>query len=93
MTRSRTLEHLIALSNELQARGVDLVVLDQGIDTSTALGQMLFQILGTTAEFERTLMSERTRDGLAVVAITGPPVLAANREVAERRARLPVWHV
>ena len=60
----RSLEHLIALSTQLQARGVDLVVLDQGIDTSTAVGRMFFQILGAIAEFEHALMSERTRDGL-----------------------------
>jgi DNA invertase Pin-like site-specific DNA recombinase len=42
----RSLEHLIILSRDLQARGVDLVVLDQGIDTSTAVGRMFFQILG-----------------------------------------------
>ena len=60
----RSLEHLIALSRDLQARGVDLVVLDQGIDTSTAVGRMFFQILGAIAEFEHALMSERTRDGL-----------------------------
>jgi DNA invertase Pin-like site-specific DNA recombinase len=46
----RSLEHLISLSNELQKRGVDLVVLDQGIDTSTAVGRMFFQILGAIAE-------------------------------------------
>jgi Resolvase, N terminal domain len=34
----RSLEHLIEISKQLQARGVDLVVLDQGIDTSTAVG-------------------------------------------------------
>ena len=61
----RSLEHLIALSRDLQARGVDLVVLDQGIDTSTAVGRMFFQILGAIAEFEHALMSERTREGLA----------------------------
>jgi DNA invertase Pin-like site-specific DNA recombinase len=60
----RSLEHLIALSTQLQTRGVDLVVLDQGIDTSTAVGRMFFQILGAIAEFEHALMSERTRDGL-----------------------------
>jgi len=49
----RSLAHLIALSAELQQRGVDLVVLDQGIDTSTAVGRMFFQILGAIAEFER----------------------------------------
>jgi len=47
----RSLEHLIDLSNELQTIGVDLVVLDQGIDTSTAVGRMFFQILGAIAEF------------------------------------------
>jgi hypothetical protein len=61
----RSLEHLIELSKTLHDRGVDLVVLDQGIDTSTAVGRMFFQILGAIAEFEHALMSERTRDGLA----------------------------
>jgi DNA invertase Pin-like site-specific DNA recombinase len=42
----RSLEHLIELSHQLQTAGVDLVVLDQGIDTSTATGRMFFQILG-----------------------------------------------
>ncbi len=67
----RSLEHLIALSNDLQARGVDLVVIDQGIDTSTAVGRMFFQILGAIAEFEHALMAERTRDGLAAARARG----------------------
>ncbi len=67
----RSLEHLIDLSNDLQARGVDLVVLDQGIDTSTAVGRMFFQILGAIAEFEHALMSERTRDGLEAARARG----------------------
>jgi hypothetical protein len=58
----RTLVNLIELSKDrLESRGVDLVVLDQGIDTSTAVGRMFFQILGAIAEFERPLMSERPR--------------------------------
>jgi len=44
----RSLEHLIALAKELQARGVDLVVLDQGIDTSTAVGRMFFTSLAAS---------------------------------------------
>ncbi|MEU0815207.1 recombinase family protein [Streptomyces mirabilis] len=48
----RSLEDLIELSKDLQARGVDFVVLDQGIDTSTAIGTMFFQILRAVAEFE-----------------------------------------
>ncbi|MGH3825428.1 MAG: recombinase family protein [Pseudonocardiaceae bacterium] len=67
----RSLEHLIELSKLLQARGVDLVVLDQGIDTSTAIGRMFFQILGSIAEFEHALMSERTIDGLAAARARG----------------------
>jgi DNA invertase Pin-like site-specific DNA recombinase len=67
----RSLEHLIALATDLQTRGVDLVVLDQGIDTSTAVGRMFFQILGAIAEFEHALMSERTRDGLAAARARG----------------------
>ncbi|WP_241985786.1 MULTISPECIES: recombinase family protein [Cryobacterium] len=54
---SRSLENLIDLSNTLQERGVDLVVLDQGIDTSSITGRMFFQILGSIAEFEHALMS------------------------------------
>lgn len=67
----RSLEHLIDLSQDLHTRGVDLVVLDQGIDTSTAVGRMFFQILGSIAEFEHALMSERTRDGLAAARARG----------------------
>ncbi|WP_239020631.1 recombinase family protein [Nakamurella antarctica] len=56
---------MLELSKQLQNRGIDLVVLDQGIDTSTSVGRMFFQILGSIAEFEHALMSEGTRDGLA----------------------------
>jgi DNA invertase Pin-like site-specific DNA recombinase len=67
----RSLENLIELSKQLQAKGVDLVVLDQGIDTSTPVGKMFFHILGAIAEFEHALMSERTRDGLAAARARG----------------------
>jgi DNA invertase Pin-like site-specific DNA recombinase len=67
----RSLKHLIDLSTDLQARGVDLVVLDQGIDTSTAVGRMFFHILGAIAEFEHALISERTMDGLAAARARG----------------------
>lgn len=78
----RSLEHLIELSKRLQGAGVDLVVLDQGIDTSTAIGRMFFQILGAVAEFEHALMSERTMDGLAAARASrtgGQPKLGPRR--------------
>ncbi|BCT78100.1 resolvase [Sinomonas cyclohexanicum] len=67
----RSLENLIDVSKQLEAKGVDLVVLDQGIDTSTPVGKMFFHILGAIAEFEHALMSERTRDGLAAARARG----------------------
>ncbi len=62
-----SLEHLIALAMELQAREVDLVVLDQGIDTSTAVGRMFFHILGAIAEFS-VISTRRAADVPAVGA-------------------------
>jgi DNA invertase Pin-like site-specific DNA recombinase len=85
----RSLEHLIALSGQLQTRGVDLIVLDHGIDTSTAIGRMFFQILGAIAEFEHALMSERTRDGLAAARTRGrtggqkPKLTARQAKIAQ----------
>jgi DNA invertase Pin-like site-specific DNA recombinase len=67
----RSLEHLIEIAKLLQARGVDLVVLDQGIDTSTAVGRLFFQIIGAIGEFEHALMRERTMDGLAAARARG----------------------
>jgi hypothetical protein len=61
----RSLAHLIDLSNDLQTRGVDLVVLDQGIDTSAAIGRMFFRILGAIAEHDfTTLRSYWMRNGV-----------------------------
>lgn len=67
----RSLAHLIDLSQQLKERQVDLVVLDQGIDTSTPMGTMFFHILGAVAQFEAALASERTRDGLAAARARG----------------------
>lgn len=67
----RSLGHLIALSEQLRDGGVELVVLQQGIDTSTALGRMFFQMIGAIAEFEASLLSERTKDGLEAARARG----------------------
>lgn len=50
---------------------MDLGVLDQGIDTSPPIGRMFFQFIGSIAEFEHTLMSERTRDELSAARARG----------------------
>lgn len=67
----RSLQHLMTMAAWLQERKVALVVLDQGIDTSTAVGRMFFQIIGAIAEFEHALISERTNEGLAAARARG----------------------
>jgi DNA invertase Pin-like site-specific DNA recombinase len=61
---ARSVHHLTGLARELEALGVDLVVLDQAIDTSTPAGKLLFHVLGSIAEFERDLIRERTVAGM-----------------------------
>jgi DNA invertase Pin-like site-specific DNA recombinase len=67
----RSLKNLIELSEHLRDTDVALVVLDQGIDTSTPLGRMFFHILGAIAEFEHSMMVERTHDGLEAARARG----------------------
>lgn len=67
----RSLRNLMDVGDDLRERGVELVVLDQGIDTSTPVGQMFFHILGAVAEFEHSLMVERTKQGLEAARARG----------------------
>ncbi len=67
----RSLRHLIALICELESRGICFRSLSEGIDTDTASGRLLFHVLGALAEFERALISERTRAGIAAARARG----------------------
>src|SRR5437762_7168257 len=61
---ARSTRHLVTLGAELEALGVDLVVLDQAIDTTTPSGRLLFHMLAAVAEFERDLIRDRVLAGL-----------------------------
>ena len=61
---ARSVHHLVALGRELETLGVDLVVLDQTIDTTTPSGRLLFHVLAAIAEFERDLIRDRVIAGL-----------------------------
>lgn len=61
----RSLQHLISVMDELQNKRVELVCTTQNIDTTTPQGRLMWQILGAFAEFEREIIRERTREGLA----------------------------
>jgi DNA invertase Pin-like site-specific DNA recombinase len=58
---ARSLQELLAIAADLEARQINLQVLDQAIDTTTPTGRLLFQLLGAVGEFERQLAIERTR--------------------------------
>lgn len=61
----RSLSDLLATLGELKGAGVALYLHQQAIDTSTPAGAMLFQMLGVFAEFERAIICERVRAGIA----------------------------
>jgi len=61
---ARSTRHLVTLAADLEALGVDLVVLDQAIDTTTPSGRLMFHVLAAIAEFERDLIRDRVVAGL-----------------------------
>jgi DNA invertase Pin-like site-specific DNA recombinase len=61
----RSLQDLVGFLSELHAVGVDLYLHQQGIDTTTPAGKMMFQMCGVFAEFERAMIQERVKAGLS----------------------------
>lgn len=60
----RSLQHLISMFNEFNTRGIHFIATTQSIDTSNAAGKLQLHILGAFAEFERNIISERTKEGM-----------------------------
>ena len=86
----RSARHLANLVGDLESWGVDLVVLDEAIDTTTPTGKLLFHVLGAIAEFEADLIRERTMAGLEVARRNGkrlgrPPALVGRQLTRARR--------
>jgi DNA invertase Pin-like site-specific DNA recombinase len=61
----RSLQHLVEFLGEIHAKGVDLYCHQQGVDTTTPAGKAMFQMCGVFAEFERAMIQERVKAGLA----------------------------
>lgn len=89
----RSLKNLIHLVEQLDKREVGLKSLQENIDTTTSGGRLVFHIFGALAEFERTLIRERTQAGINAARARGrqggrPKLLEANkRELAIRLHR------
>src|SRR5918994_2006752 len=60
----RSLQDLLSVLGEIHAKGCDLYLHQQGIDTRTPAGKALFQVMGVFAEFERAIIVERVKSGL-----------------------------
>lgn len=60
----RSLKHLLSLIEEFKNKGVHFISVDQNLDTSSSTGILILQVIGAIAEFERNLISERTKAGL-----------------------------
>lgn len=92
----RSLPHLIDLVDRLKDRGCDFVSITEAIDTSSAGGKLVFHVMGALAEFERSLIVERTRAGMTAartrgrhlgrpVKLTGAQLRKAEEEIAAGR--------
>ena len=68
---ARSLRLLVNALDEFRSLGIDFVSLHEGIDTSTPNGRLVFGIFGSIAEFERELIRERVRSGLALAKVRG----------------------
>ena len=86
----RSLQDLVGFLGELRAVGCDLYLHQQGVDTTTPAGRALFQMLGVFAEFERAIIVERVRAGIARARAQGEhlgrPHVAPDVEAAIRAA-------
>jgi DNA invertase Pin-like site-specific DNA recombinase len=86
----RSLQDLCAFLSEIHSLGIDLFLHQQGVDTRTPAGKALFGMMGVFAEFERAMIQERVRAGLARAKDAGKrlgrPPLPKEKEDAIRAA-------
>ncbi len=68
---ARSVVDLHSIANELSKKGVDLIVTEQSIDTTTPQGRLMFNMLGAIAEFETDLRRERQLEGIEKAKIDG----------------------
>ena len=85
----RSLPDLVGLLSDIESKGCDLYLHQQAIDTSTASGRMLFQMLGVFAEFERSIIRSRVVAGLDRARTKGirigrPPTPVSRLEKIEK---------
>jgi DNA invertase Pin-like site-specific DNA recombinase len=89
---ARSMQHLLEIAERVKAKGADLCVLNLGADTSTATGRLMFTVIGAVGAFEREMMLERQREGIAKAKAEGkykgrkPTAREKAAEIAALRA-------
>ncbi|HZH11152.1 MAG TPA: recombinase family protein [Microvirga sp.] len=68
---ARSVPHMWEIIRRLQAKGVSIRIVNMGIDTNTPTGKLMLNVLGSMAEFEREMMLERQREGIAKAKAEG----------------------
>jgi len=89
---ARSVLDLAKMADLLHRKGVTLRVLDQGLDTSTSEGKLMFNLLGAFAEFEADIRQERQRDGIALAKQKGIKFGRRNALNDEQAANLRRLH-
>ena len=90
---ARSIKDLVGIAETLEKKGVSLQVLSPSMDTSTPAGRMTFGIFGVVAQFEREIMLERQREGIARAKAAGkykgrsPTALACTANVVSLAAQ------
>ena len=88
----RSLAFLIDLINDLGEKGTGFHSLQDGIDTTTSSGKLVFHILGALAEFERDLIRERTKAGMKAARARGKHIGRPHKLTAEQIAHAREVH-
>lgn len=70
----RSLKHLVNQVNDYKENGIELIIIQDNIDTSTPQGRLMFNMFAIFAEFERELIGERTKAGLVAARAKGAKV-------------------
>lgn len=79
----RSLSHLVGIVGDLGRRNVEFVSLTESLDTRSPTGMLMFHMIAALAEFERALISERTRAGMAAAKARGAKIGRPRRKLVE----------
>jgi DNA invertase Pin-like site-specific DNA recombinase len=93
---ARSLRQLVNALEEFRSLGIDFISLHEGVDTSTPNGRLVFGIFASIAEFERELIRDRVRSGLALAKSNGrrlgrPRVVVERLQIASLRKEGRSW--